>query len=30
MWDKCDIILGSENRFNNLKVNICIKAIYLK
>ena len=22
VWDKCDIILESENKFNNLKVNI--------
>ncbi len=30
MWDKCDNMLESENKFNNLKVNIHIEAIYLK
>ena len=30
MWDKCDSILESENKFNNLKVNIHIEAICLK
>ena len=30
MWDKCDSILESENKFNNLKVNIHIESIYLK